>query len=206
MNTLRIALVLALVGGLAGCAKSPPVPVDRFYRLPEPPPLAVLPGADAWGKMVAVASLRSVGLHTERAVVFSEDAAAVMLERYHYHHWVDNPPRLLQDYLVARLRHALTNALVMGELEGRADTVVAGRVKRFEHHIDAKGSHGRALVMVELRVTRAGARKPVLIRDYEVSTAVSGAGMPATAQAFGEAVDAITAAFYKDATTALSAQ
>jgi len=156
--------------------------------------------------MVAVVPLRGVGLHAERAVVFSDDAAAVMLERYHYHHWVDNPPRLLQDYLVARLRRTLSNAMVMGELEGRADTVVAGRVKRFDHHIDAKGSHGRALVSVELRVTRAGARQPALIRDYEANTAVSGEGMPAMAKAFGEAVNAITAAFYKDATTALAAK
>lgn len=193
--------------GLAACSQTPPVPVDQFYRLPEPAPYEH-PGAQTasqrWGTQVFVNIFRGDGLHTERAVVYSEDSAAVALRRYHYHHWVDDPPRLIEDYLTSRLRTLLPNILVLTEPNGRPATVVSGRVRRFDHHVPNEKSFGRALVTLELQLSRGDDRTPLFVKEYRASPDVSGQEMTAAASAFGQAVESIVREFLTDAETALA--
>ena len=112
----------------AGCVKAPPVPPDQFYRLPEPVSDQVTKLVQ-WRGLVLVTALRSDGLHTERALVFSEDAGALSLARYHYHHWIDGPPKLVQEYVASRIRAAASEAMVITERAGRPEIVVSGKVK-----------------------------------------------------------------------------
>ena len=98
-----LVVLLAALAALAGCAKPPPVPVDQFYRLPSPGSAAALPN-EPWGAAVYVRALRAYGLHTERAILFSEDAHAVSLERYHYRHWIAGPPESTE--MLVKLRHS----------------------------------------------------------------------------------------------------
>lgn len=194
--------LVALV--LTGCAKAPPVPVDRFYRLPEPSVAALGADRTRWGQLVHVRALQADGLHTERAVLFSEDVQAVSLVRYHYHHWVDGPPRLVQDYVATSLRQAVPSALILTEPDGRPDVVVSGKVKRFEHHVPLGKGEGRAMVALELRVSRASGSAPVWVKDYQAVVDVRGVGMTATINAFGQAMSDIVSAFVADASSALA--
>lgn len=205
MNLPAKIVVGALVGlMLVGCLKAPPVPVDKFYRLPDPHRDALRSGADNWGSLVYVSVLQANGLHTERAVLFSEDRHAVSLERYHYHHWVDGPPKLVQEYLAASLRRALPGILVLTEREGRADLVVSGKVKRFEHHVPGGEGPGKVMVALELRASRGDGAGPLWVKDYQSSEDVQESNMAATVDAFGVAVSSIVDAFLAELGSALS--
>ncbi len=201
-RSLLIAALLVVQA--AGCAKAPPVPVDKFYRLPEPKALKVEAEASPWGKLVYVSALQATGLHTERAILFSEDAHAVSLSRYHYHHWVDGPPRLVQDYLAASLRRAVPSVLVLTEPDGRPDVTISGKIKRFEHQVPRGKGNGKAVVVLELRVIRSRSGDPLLVKDYRAAVDVSGVGMTSTANAFGAAVANVMTRFIADAGAALA--
>ena len=89
------AVWIACVGFvLAGCG-APPVPDDHFYRLGEVSSTQKFAQPLIDGKLLVEMPL-AAGIRRERAILYSEDPAHVELRRYHYHHWEDQPPRLLQ--------------------------------------------------------------------------------------------------------------
>ena len=128
-------LLTAALG--VGCAKVPPVPVGRFYRLPpvEQETLGVAPAKErsaGWlGDVVSVPAFRSDGIHKERALVYTDDPEAVALKRYHYHHWVDSPTRLLAEALALRLRAVGAGRMVLTGRDSVPDVTVSGRILEF---------------------------------------------------------------------------
>ena len=84
---------------LTSCVKQPPLPTDHYYRLP------ALQGINTDQEIIdsiSVINFQADGLYRERAILYSENK--VEIKQYHYHHWVDSPNRLLQEYLAERLR------------------------------------------------------------------------------------------------------
>ncbi len=199
MAVARTHWPAAVLGGLllavAGCGSAPPVPVERYYRIAVPAPTAlsapVLPG------LLAVAPLQSDGLHSERALLYADQGQPRELRRYHYHHWADSPPRLLQEQLVAYLRQARAAATVLPD-DPRllAEYRVVGRLVRFERLNDAE--RALAAVELELGLERKGSARPVWLRQYRAEMPARDGSVPAVAEAFEQAVGDVYGRFLSD--------
>lgn len=195
MRKAALIVALALAGG---CAKAPPVPADRFYRLADPQAAA---GEPLSAEPVLVRQFRGDGLLSDRALAYSDTEAGTALEQHHYHFWADAPPRLLQQQLIAYLRAAAASPIVTDDLEVDAALVVSGRLRRFER--DLAGDQG-VRVALELRLDDA-AGQPLLVRDYAADQAAAGAEFEDAVAAFDQAVGAIYARFLDDARAAIAA-
>jgi ABC-type uncharacterized transport system auxiliary subunit len=170
------ALVLACAGG--------PAPRDHFYRIEAvaPAPLAapVFPGS------VEIGRFRADALTGANRIVQRQTPGASELEPYAYHQWADPPTILLQTALVDFLREARAATLVVTpELRAKSDFEILGRIARLEHQTGDGAP--RALVELELTVSRESDRAVLLQRVYREER-------PATGPSVGEAVDAANAA------------
>jgi ABC-type uncharacterized transport system auxiliary subunit len=189
------AILSAVLLGVTGCGSAPPVPVERYYRIAVPAPKAlsapVLPG------LLAVAPLQSDGLHSERALLYADQGQPRELRRYHYHHWADSPPRLLQEQLVAYLRQARAAATVLPD-DPRllAEYRVVGRLVRFERLNDAE--RALAAVELELGLERKGSARPVWLHQYRAEMPARDGSVAAVAEAFEQAVGDVYGRFLSD--------
>lgn len=181
--------------GVTGCGSAPPVPVERYYRIGVAAPTAL--SAPALPGLLAVAPLQSDGLHSERALLYADQGQPRELRRYHYHHWVDSPPRLLQEQLVAYLRQARAAATVLPD-DPRlpAEHRVIGRLVRFERLNNAE--RALAAVELELGVEHKGSARPVLLRRYSAELPARDGSVAAVVEAFEQAVGDVYGRFLSD--------
>lgn len=177
---IRLTSLVLAVLLLAGCAAAPPAPVDRFYRLNATP-------VTGKGSGVVVNPLRADSLYAERYLAYSEDSGARQLRQYHYHLWLYPPGQLVQDFLVGSLGAASNG--------DRQAAQVDGRVLRFDRVVNGKDS--RAVVAVELQLTRAG--KVVLNKTYRAEQAATDSSIGAHVLATEQALAGIAAEFARDA-------
>jgi len=200
---VSITAPLLLLGSLmaGSCGTAPPVPVDYYYRLPEPRAEIVEPLTQG---VILVKLFVTDGAHNERALLFSRDVDGLRLEQHHYHFWVDSPPRMLQGQLVSYLRAASAAPVVVADPSVRADLLISGRIKRFERNISGRTPLVR--VALEMRVDLPEGSVPALIRDYAVDAKADGSGFPESINAFSESLDRLFAEFLADARGELSAQ
>ena len=195
-RTLLVCLMLAV----GGCAKAPPVPTDNFYRLP--PPQAGQTLATPWtGGILLVRQLRADGVHSDRALLYSDDPQGLLLKRYAYHLWVDPPPKLIQQQLAAYLRGIGAARMVMTVDDTAPDLIVSGRIIRFERQEEKAGVATH--VGLELRL-EDGHGRPLLQKDYHADLPASDAGIMATVNAIDAGLNRIYAEFAGDAAKALS--
>ena len=186
---------------LAGCfGSSPPIPEDIYYRL-QPAAPAQRFDAPRVG-LVVVDRPGGASVYTARDIAYSDAAPHLRLQHYHYHHWVDPPPQLLQQALVDYLRAANFARTVTSE-PGRQPPAwrLSGVVRRFERQ--KNGSGWQAVVSLELRADPAGGREPLLLRQYETVIAADGDGMEATVAAFAKATGSLFDRFVADLGQAL---
>jgi len=189
------AVLGAVLLAVAGCGAAPPVPVERYYRIgvaaPTALPAPVLPG------LLAVAPLQSDGLHSERALLYADQGQPRELRRYHYHHWADSPPRLLQEQLVAYLRQARAAATVLpDDPRLQAEHRVVGRLVRFERLNNAE--RALAAVDLELGLERKGSARPVWLRQYRAEVPARDGSVAAVVEAFEQAVGDVYGRFLSD--------
>jgi ABC-type uncharacterized transport system auxiliary subunit len=184
------ASTLLLALALAACAKAPPVPTDRYYRLSEP---TIHTSERLWpDRIIAIAPFSGDGLQHDRAIAYSRNDDGA-LQQYHYHFWLDSPTKLLQQHLADYLRASGVGRTVT---KVDADIIIFGRVKRFERSID--DNDYRSVVAVQVRVDNSTGRHPLLIKDYASEITNSGAGMEYAVQAFDQAVTEVLEQFCAD--------
>ncbi|MCH9673583.1 MAG: ABC-type transport auxiliary lipoprotein family protein [Gammaproteobacteria bacterium] len=184
---------------LAGCSSAPPVPTDHFYRLPAPAPTSVSLGK-VLGEVAIVPPLRADGLHNERALLYADDPNGLRLKRYHYHLWLDNPPKLLQEQLAAHLRATEAADLIMTKSGPVPNYLVVGKIYRFEQAILAEGK-SKVSVDLQLGVERAGEYKPFLVKRYARHGEVATQSVVEVVEVYGELVNDIFRAFVTDVST-----
>lgn len=190
-----IVLPAVLLSAL-GCAQQPPVPEDKYYRLPlevtgEKAATPVLAGT------IAVERFRTDGLHNGRALLYAEEGRALELKQYHYHHWVDAPPRLLQEELVSYLRDANAAANVISyRASSVPDYLLTGKIRRFEEIRQASGS--TIIVELELEITAGREQRTLMLKDYTGRSEVTGDAVYDIAQAYALAVGAVYGDFLRD--------
>lgn len=193
-RTRRAALVGAATLLLAACVGGqPPVPEDRFYRLPE------TDGSEHFAEAllngtVGIARLSADGLHHERAVLYIESERPLEIRRHHYFYWSDSPPRLIQAHLLDYLRAVgVGERVVPYDPALRMDHVISGRLLRFERLLGAQGP--AVAVSLELQLDARGDGGPARIGTYSVTRPVADGSVNAAVQGFGAALEEIYGRF-----------
>ncbi|MEC7875449.1 MAG: hypothetical protein VYC15_01440 [Pseudomonadota bacterium] len=176
---------------LTSCVKQPPLPTDHYYRLP------ALQGINTDKEIIdsiSVINFQADGLYRERAILYSENE--VEIKQYHYHHWVDSPNRLLQEYLAERLRLSNISKVVLTTFEGNSNLIIKGKIKAFEQkRLSSKNS---AFVSIEFRVDRNNESQPILYKQYTQVVDSEDSSVTSAISAFGIAVNSIYGSFYND--------
>ncbi len=190
-----VVVAVALLG--TACATVQPVPEDHFYRLS--PAVPASPGSvRPLSGVLAIGAIDSAGIHRERAIVYTQAGVPTELLRYHYHAWIEGPPRLIQDHLLAYLRGSGAASLVMiDDARTRWDYLLSGNLRRFERVMKVGGGSDVA-VELELQLDRRGSERPLLVRDYSASAPVHGADLGDAVRAFSVALQQIYARFLAD--------
>jgi ABC-type uncharacterized transport system auxiliary subunit len=182
------ALLLACAGG--------PAPRDHFYRIQTsaPAPLA----APVFAGTVEVDRFRADALTGGIRIVQRQGDGASELEPYDYHQWADPPTVLLQTCLVDFLRGTRAAPLVVTpELRAHSDFAVQGRIAQLEHQTG--GGAPRAVVELELSISRESDRAVLLQRVYREERPAAGPSVAEAVDAASAAVSAIFTRFLADA-------
>lgn len=189
---MRKFIFFFIVITLSACSAQPPVPEDHFYRLPA----INLATTSVIADELAVKRFLADGLHSERAILYSNDKAPLQLKQYHYHHWTDTPPRMLQENVISALRGAGIAQNVMNyDAAVRSQFTLRGKIRKFEQF--KKGNDSVVLIDVELRVDdRSG--KALLIKDYAIEQAASSSTPHDLVSAFGKGIETILNNFVRD--------
>ena len=183
----RLTLVATILALTAACSGNPPVPEDRFYRLPVPTAAEGVSGL-ATGP-IFVEQFIADGVHRERAIVYARNRASTELLQYHYQYWIDSPTRLVRDHLADYLRAGNAAGLVSSAPDVQAELSIFGRIRHFEF-VEGSGG-GEAVVGLEFRVDRLGHDTPLLIRVYEERSDSADDSMNGAVAAFGAALTRI---------------
>jgi ABC-type uncharacterized transport system auxiliary subunit len=184
------ALLLACAGG--------PAPRDHFYRIEAPSPAPPALAAPVFAGTVEVERFRADALTGGIRIVQRQAAGASELEPYTYHQWADPPTILLQNRLVDFLRETRAAPLVVTpELRARSDFAVLGRIAQLEHQ--TAGGTPRAVVEIELAVSRQSDRALLLQRVYREERPAAGPSVAEAVDAASAAVSAIYTRFLADA-------
>ncbi len=178
---------------LAGCAQTH-VPQDHYYRLHLPAPVRletpVLPGT------LVVRRLDADGLLQGRSIVHSRAGARLEAEAYHYHHWTDIPPVMLQQQLVAYLRSAgIAGRVAAASSDMQPDYIVTGRIRRFERLVDGGVS---GVIELELTLIRVASGRLLYNHVYRRETRASSRAMLDTVAALNSGLAEIYADFLHD--------
>ena len=183
-------LVMAAVGlSLVSCMSPKQLPEDRYYRLPlyqgDAAVNFVLVGT------VGVARIETLGLLNERSILYSDQQSPLELMRYHYHHWQEAPATLIQKNLRAYLeRGGSAHSAVLYEPGHRVDQLIVGRLLQFERQLTGGGA--QVVVQLELGLEQQAGK------TYQAEAVCRDKSMPATAEAFGRALEGIYRDFLDD--------
>ena len=186
---------------LFGCSAAPPLPEDVYYRLQLAPPAQRFDAPRIAG-LVVVDRPNAASVYTSRNLAYSDSPPHLHLSHYHYHHWVDPPPQLLQQELVDHLRNANLAQNVATEA-GRAVPAwrISGNVRRFERQKTDSG--WQVAVALELRAEPTDRKRAPLMQQYETVLAVQGNGIEDTVKAFSQATGGLFDRFLADLGKAL---
>ncbi len=155
---------------LLACAAQEPVPENNFYRLqldaPQQSAAATLAGT------LAIGPLQGNGLVGGRAMIYSEASQPLQLRQYHYHNWIEAPPRLLQEHLLVFLRAAgVAKRVISTDTGVHAEYLVSGKIRKL---LESRSSNGASVTVgLELSLIRTRDMQIVLLKDYEQTEVVS---------------------------------
>ncbi len=181
---------------LSACSAAPPLPEDVYYRLQLAPPAQRFEAPRVAG-LVVVDRPNAPSVYTSRDLAYSDAPPHLHLSHYHYHHWVDPPPQLLQQELADYLRAANLAPSVATEAGWPAPSWrISGIVRRFERQKTVAG--WQVAVALELRAEPADRRQAPLLQQYEMVLPAEGEGIDDTVKAFSKATGSLFDRFVAD--------
>ena len=190
---IKILLTTSILALLLSCAVQPPVPEDNFYQLPAP---KITASTKTITDTLSVKRLVSDGLHSERALLFSKAGQALQLKQYHYHHWSDTPPRMLQEHLISALRRAnVANTVTNYDPTQDVSHRLTGKIRHFEQI--GRGSKNEVLIELELQLNDKNG-KLVLLKDYRITQTANSASPHDLVNAYGVALNKLVTKFIAD--------
>lgn len=199
----KILLPVLFAPLLAGCLGSaPPVPRDHYYRLLVSAPIQAKV-VERFAGVMRVELFQADGLLRERPLLYSESGASHEVQQHNYHYWTDAPPRMLQEQLVAYLRHSgIANSVITPDLRVRADYQVSGKIKRLERLLG--GGPPRVFIEMELALVRLSDNSLVLIDSFTEQEPEGGDSVESAIVALNRATGRLFDRFVVKATGAAS--
>jgi len=193
MRVLVFPLILGITL-LAGCGHAR-VPQDHYYRLHLTAPARmerpVLSGT------LAVKRFAADGMLQDRSIVYSRPGKPLEAESYHYHHWTDIPPVMLQQLLVDYLRAANAATVVtMADADIRPGYILSGRVRRIERSIGASAIFG--IIELDLGLIHTDSGRVLFNRTYRQDVKADGNTVADTVTALNKALANAYAEFLSD--------
>ena len=190
----RILYCLIIIMSIAACSGPGPAPNDHYYRLP--PVSADADQIPFMDGVVFVEQLIADGIYRERSIIYSEDPEGIELNRYHYHHWVDTPSRLIRDHFINYLRTSHFASQIVSVPEIPAQLSIYGRINQFERRITNSGVS--VAVGLEFRVNTESSEIPVLLKEYSRIEKISDDSMSVSVNAFARLLGSIYAELIED--------
>jgi cholesterol transport system auxiliary component len=184
---------------LSSCADNPPMPDDRYYRIPWTS--TALTETKLTDGGLFVQQFIADGLYRERPLIHTADRSGIELLQYHYHHWVDSPARMLRDQLIRYLTESRAALHVVNNTDVPVDLAIHGKIKGFERY--KYGNTDRVNVELEFRVDQTGNKVPLLISAYNVQIDVHGNSMNGVVTAYGLAISQVFAQLLADVSNKL---
>ena len=187
MMPILAIVALALLGA---CSSPPPIPDDSYFRLEssrlEPPfPRPVLAG------VLLVDVPDAAGVRRSRKMIYSEDSGHLRFQQYHYHHWEDSPPRLIQGQLTRILRASGIASTTIDQRKGRINYLLESRIDRFDRLLSSTG----ATAHIEIEFWLVDEQDPdriLLHQQYEENVAATSMTIETTAVAFSRGLENIS--------------
>ena len=193
---IRAMLVIAVPLFLFACAAGSPVPEDRFYQLEPVSPEQVSSSPVLQGGL-EIDYTEADPLRSGRAVLYSESAQPLQLQRYHYAYWVDQPPRLVHSQLVQYLRASgIADRVDDGGQRNTSGYRLKTQLLKFEQL--RGGPVPEAVVELEASLERLPAGPVLWTSVYSQQQASGGDHMHATAEAMHTALDHVLEALLHD--------
>jgi len=182
---------LCLLVMLQACSFSgSPPPEEHFYRLPDLLANKSQQGFDT----VYLRSVMAEGIYNERAILYVKDDAPLEVRRYHYHHWLNAPGKLIHE----QFKNYLTGTGLARQIVDRRlaaqDLDISVQLRNFER---LTGASSRVLVELDMAVYGAESVRPVLSKNYRLELP-AGSSMHDTAAAFGRVLSRLFAQMSED--------
>ena len=192
-------LTILLSFMLVACGSQPPVPEDRFYRLPDiqHKQTDAKPISITLSKPVKLERIDTEGLYQERAILYIDNSYPLELRRYHYHHWLNTPADMVSEHFLSYLRSVLpTGKVGRYTAEPRVGNYrIGGKLLRFERIMNS----GSPIASVTLELwLNTDDHTQVFTKEYSINEQAKDGSMHATAVAFGKALEQTYAYFIQD--------
>jgi ABC-type uncharacterized transport system auxiliary subunit len=192
-NIFAFIFISLLSSTLFGCMSVPPVPTDKYYQLPD---VALSYNGEPLDGILAVRRFETDGLHNERAVLHADYQSPHRVEAYHYHHWADTPPRMLQENLVKALRDTdIAKQVISYSTQVKPTYLIAGKIRKFQQLL---GKQPGVIVEMELQLLSFGERRALLVNDYRVAIDTSGDTIDEAVEKLSEALGKLYGQFLAD--------
>ena len=180
---------------VASCASISSIPEDKYFPLTIQTPIP-LTAPFPVNAVIAVERFQSETLYEDRSIVYSLAKQPGELLQYHYHHWTESLPSLVQTRLIDFLRQANFAAYVVYEgYSSYPDYVISGQIKSFVYVINKE--RGRVDVSLVFQIQKD--LQPVFLKEYDKSVEIIPPGIYRASEGFGNAVYQIFETFVVDA-------
>ena len=189
-------LTIVFLGILQGCATSQSIPADKFYRLS----IAAKSHSDynpaPINGALSISRFSTDALHAERPILYSNDSSGLVLNQYHYHHWIDSPANMIQEQMVRYFKDsgASGNVYTTGTTHDY-DFLLKGKVFRFERVI---GASSRVDIEIEINFLKKEKQELILSRRYKKEIPVNGDSMHEAVVNFNSGLSEIFDSILKD--------
>jgi len=192
MRNICYICLVALSVLLTGCFGSPAsVPEDRFYTLKINKPDNV---ATKY-KNIAIEKVRAYGLYNERAMLYAKSELPLQIKRYHYHHWVIPPTKMIQQGLKEYLDESqVASNVTSNSISRNTGLRVSVELLAFERVI----SKSKQMVRVKLEFNVIDAIGKQKTYQYYESVATDKNTLHAAAKAYGIALSNVFKKLLKD--------
>jgi ABC-type uncharacterized transport system auxiliary subunit len=115
----------------------------------------------------------------------------VRFKQYHYHHWEDSPPLLIQQHLTDFLNQSGYAQSVIDQRKGAYQYVLESRIERFDRLISDTDATAHIAIEFWL-MDRQDPERVLLHQQYEESVPAETMTIEATVMAFSAGIDRIS--------------
>jgi len=186
-----LILILFLLMTLQACSFSgSPPPEEHFYRLPD---LQVEKTQQLFDT-IYLKTVIAEGIYNERAILYVKDDSPLELRRYHYHHWLSSPAKLIQQQFKTYLEVTGIGRQIVDRRMQTQSIEIGLQIRNFER---LTGAGNRVRVALDVDVYLADQLIPAVSKTYQLESP-AGSGMHDTAAAFGQVLSVLFSQISRD--------